>query len=310
MVHSNFNINVQYKFFFIVILIIILNSFKNRFTKIDILFKQIKIMSREKTLNEILYNSKSIARFGDGEFNIIFGKNIRFQEFNETLRKKLLKVLNSSFPNLLVGLMNLFYLRNKYWINWIEKNKIKLLKVINKINKNKTYYSSEITRFYSPSNKKYIKNYITRFKSIWNNRDILIIEGEKTRVGIGNDLFNNAKSIKRIICPNENAFNVYNKILEYMKNLTLNQNTLILISLGPTATVLAYDLIEFGHQIIDFGHFDIQYEYYLRNATKKIKIPNKYVNEVPGGTLNIKPISNKDYYRQIINLFIFIYLKI
>ena len=84
-----------------------------------------------------------------------------------------------------------------------------------------------------------------------------------------------------------------------MKNLTLDQNTLILISLGPTATVLAYDLIEFGHQIIDFGHFDIQYEYYLRNATKKIKIPNKYVNEVPGGTLNIKPISNKDYYRQI-----------
>ena len=137
-------------------------------------------MSREKTLNEILYNSKSIARFGDGEFNIIFGKNIGFQEFNETLRKKLLKVLNSSFPNLLVGLMNLVYLRNKYWINWIEKNKIKLLKVINKINKNKTYYSSGITRFYSPSNKKYIKNYITRFKSIWNNRDILIIEGEKT----------------------------------------------------------------------------------------------------------------------------------
>ena len=85
-----------------------------------------------------------------------------------------------------------------------------------------------------------------------------------------------------------------------MKNLTLNQNTLILISLGPTATVLTYDLIEYGHQIIDFGHFDIQYEYYLRNVSKKIKIPNKYVGEVPGGTLNINPISNKDYYNQII----------
>lgn len=254
-------------------------------------------MSRDETLNEILYNSKSIARFGDGEFNIIFGKNIRFQKFNETLRKKLLKVLNSSIPNLLVGLINLVNKTNKFWINWIEENKIKFLKVINK---NKTYYYHGITRFYSPSNRKYIKNYITRFKSIWNNRDILIIEGDKTRVGIGNDLFNNAKSIKRIICPNENAFNVYNKILDYMKNLTLDRNTLILISLGPTATVLAYDLIQFGHQIIDFGHFDIQYEYYLRNATKDIKIPNKYVNEVPGGTLNINPISNKDYYRQII----------
>lgn len=207
-------------------------------------------------------------------------------------------MINSSFPNLLVGLINLVNITDQFWINWIGKNKMKLLKVINK---NKTYYNSGITRFYSQSsNKKYIKNYIARFKSIWNNRDILIIEGEKTRVGIGNDLFNNAKSIKRIICPNENAFNVYNKILEYMKNLTLNQNTLILISLGPTATVLTYDLIEYGHQIIDFGHFDIQYEYYLRNVSKKIKIPNKYVGEVPGGTLNINPISNKDYYNQII----------
>ena len=115
-----------------IILIIILSLSKFRFTKIDILFKPIKIVSRDKTLNEILYNSKSIARFGDGEFEIIFGKNIRFQKFNETLKKKLLKVINSSFPNLLVGLINLVNITDQFWINWIGKNKMKLLKVINK----------------------------------------------------------------------------------------------------------------------------------------------------------------------------------
>ena len=71
---------------------------------------------------------------------------------------------------------------------------------------------------------------------------------------------------------------------------------MILISLGPTATVLVYDLINIGNQIMDFGHFDIQYEYYLRNATKKIKIPNKYVNEVADGTKNILTIPNSSYY--------------
>ncbi len=40
-----------------------------------------------------------------------------------------------------------------------------------------------------------------------------IIEGEKSRLGIGNDLFNNSKSIKRIICPIINAFNAYDKII-------------------------------------------------------------------------------------------------
>ena len=78
---------------------------------------------------------------------------------------------------------------------------------------------------------------------------------------------------------------------------------MILISLGPTATVLTYDLIESGikNQVIDFGHFDIQYEYYLRNAPKKIIIPYKYVNEVRGGKRNIKPINDSKYFSQIIH---------
>ena len=38
------------------------------------------------------------------------------------------------------------------------------------------------------------------------DRDVIICEGEKTRMGVGNDLLDNCKSIKRIICPSENAF--------------------------------------------------------------------------------------------------------
>ena len=41
-------------------------------------------------------------------------------------------MINSSFPNLLVGLINLVNITDQFWINWIEKNKMKLLKVINK----------------------------------------------------------------------------------------------------------------------------------------------------------------------------------
>jgi glycosyltransferase family protein len=108
----------------------------------------------------------------------------------------------------------------------------------------------------------------------------LIIEGEKSRLGIGNDLFNNSKSIKRIICPAENAFNVYNKIFAEAKKF--DKSFLILLALGPTSTVLVYDLYNLGYQAIDIGHIDIEYEWFLRNATKKIQINNKYVNEVYG----------------------------
>ena len=313
-----------YKLFYIIILVCILKfskiiyskifklyfnckyciNTKNIYSKwfncsIDDLFSSIKIMSTEETLNEILNKNKSIGRFGDGEFNIIFGTNIRFQIFNKTLQEFLLKVLNTDIPNFLVGIIPLTNITNSYWINYINENKFKLLKIINK---NKIYYNSLITRFFSDSrlNKVEIKNYIMKFKQIWNNRNILIIEGEKTRLGIGNDLLNNCKSIKRIICPTKNAFNVFTKVYDFVKNLKLDRNILILISLGPTASVLSYEIHKLGYQTLDFGHFDIQYEYFIRNVTKKIKISTKYVNEVKGGDTNIIPIKDKNYYKQII----------
>lgn len=270
--------------------------------EINIFFKSIKIKTEDDTLNELINNKKSISRFGDGEFLIIFGENIGFQKFNESLKNKLLNVLNSNFPNLLIGIMRFKIYNNsdkvkRYWIYFYKKYKLRLRRILNK----QIYYNACITRYYDPNgNKSNIQNYINKFKTIWNNRNILIIEGEKTRLGIGNDLFNNSKSIKRIICPSENAFNAYEKILEYIKILNLEDDILILVSLGPTATVLTYDIFKLGKQVIDFGHFDLEYEYYLRNATKIMKIPFKYVNEAFGGNKNISKVTDQNYFNQII----------
>ena len=96
------------------------------------LFESIKIKSRDETLNEIIKNKKSIARFGDGEFSIIFGRNISFQKYNETLKDKLIKVLNSNIPNLLVGITNINNVKDEFWINYFKNYKFNLAKVINK----------------------------------------------------------------------------------------------------------------------------------------------------------------------------------
>ena len=132
-----------------------------------------------------------------------------------------------------------------------------------------------------------------------------MIEGEKTRFGIGNDLLNNAKSIKRILCPTRNAYNLYDKILN--ATLKVDKNYLIIIALGPTATVLAYDLTKYGYQAVDLGHADIQYELYLRKASKHILIPYKYVNEYRNG-INEKTVGKAPdirYYDQIIDKILF-----
>ena len=53
--------------------------------KITIIFKGLKIASDEETLDEIIKKNKSISRFGDGEFKIIFGFGIGFQKKNTLL---------------------------------------------------------------------------------------------------------------------------------------------------------------------------------------------------------------------------------
>ena len=72
------------------------------------------------------------------------------------------------------------------------------------------------------------------------------------------------------------------------------------MALGPTATVLAYDLFKAGYQAIDIGHVDIEYEWFLRKATKKIKIESKYVTEVKEGRENIQEVKDEKYKNEIV----------
>ena len=167
------------------------------------------------------------------------------------------------------------------------------------IDMNRKYYSSMISRFYIEyKDKSKIPYYIKKLKQIWDKKDILIIEGEMSRLGVGNDLFNNSKSIKRILCPAINAFNVYEKIISQAKKI--DKSNLILLALGPTSSVLAYDLYKIGYQVIDVGHIDIEYEWFLRKAKKKIQIENKYVNEAYGNKYKFGKVKDKNYYKEII----------
>ena len=70
---------------------------------------------------------------------------------------------------------------------------------------------------------------------------------------------------------------VYNQILN--KCLQYGKDKLIVMELGPTATILAFDLGKAGYQALDIGHIDIEYEWFLKNTERKQNILGKYVNE-------------------------------
>ena len=181
----------------------------------------IKYYDDVKTVDLIVKKKKSLARFGDGEFKLIYDDkfDIGFQKHNDKLGKRLNDVLNSNNDNLLIGIPSFLNIRNtlkltssakKYWSNYLLKDYDKIIKLIN--NK-KIYSDTQITRCYMDfKNKKNAKNKYDNLKRIWDNKDIIIIEGSGTKMGIGNDLYSNAKSIKRIVCPANNAFDKYDDI--------------------------------------------------------------------------------------------------
>lgn len=77
---------------------------------------------------------------------------------------------------------------------------------------------------------------------------------------------------------------------------------MILVALGPTATVLTYDLAKWGYQAIDIGHIDIEYEWFLQGAVEKcaIAIKNKFVGEVVSED-SLDDINNYIYESQIVS---------
>ena len=133
-------------------------------------------------------------------------------------------------------------------------------------------------------------------KGVWNDRDIVFIEGEKSRLGVGNDLFDNARSIRRILGPAKDAFERIDDIMQ--EACKIEKSALFLIALGPAATVLAYDLFKAGYQAIDVGHVDVEYEWWRMGARKKVKLENKYVNETAIGS-EVKD-AGEEYKKQII----------
>lgn len=245
-----------------------------------------QIMSIDQTVDNIVASGSSVSRFGDGEVLLIGSKGIGFQKTDSKLSARLAEVLQSNLPNHIVCLSDAFdktdrynrrvrrfwnahfYLYGYLWDRYLQKEK--------------KYGNTFMTRPYMDfQDKSLAKDWFIKLKSIWEGREIVFIEGEKSRLGVGNDLFDNVQQVQRILCKSNSAFDQYDDILQ--EALKLDKNKLILIALGPTATVLAYDLCRLGYQAIDVGHVDIEYEWYLLGAKRKVNIASKYVNEVAGG---------------------------
>ncbi|MFL6906954.1 GT-D fold domain-containing glycosyltransferase [Lacticaseibacillus paracasei] len=256
--------------------------------------KQIRVVPIEKSIQIILKERLSVARFGDGEFKWMFKDREpdNFEKNSSELASALLKVVKTSRPGFQVcipdafdGLTQYRRLDAFFWAGQLGHHGYRWVRTLSS---KRTYLDSLVTRPYMIYKDRSQGDRLFKLiKQIWDKRHVILVEGSETRFGVGNDLLNNAAKVERIICPAKNAFEHYTQISKTITDLIKNiddSDILVLVSLGPTATVLANDVnFETSVQVLDIGHLDLEYSWMLMHADEKVPLNYKYVNEIENG---------------------------
>lgn len=240
-----------------------------------ILHNHIRVYTIDETIDVLLNTEKSMVRFGDGEIVMIKGVDLMLQKASPEIGQGLANILAYPYDDLIVTIPGIFdtlsdhrRASRQFW----KDHLLFCRKTYEKYcNPNRVYYSTFVSRcYYFGQDRSRCDRWFAKIRKIWENRDIVIVEGTKTHNGVGNDLFDSARSIERIVCPPSDAYGALPAILEQC--LRYNRDRLFLLSVGVAAKFLALELFQKGYRALDIGNMDMEYEWYIRQVTDKIPL--------------------------------------
>lgn len=264
----------------------------------DILHNKIKVHSIDETIDELLHTEKSMVRFGDGEIVMIKGRDLVLQKAQPEIAEGLKKILAYPYDDLIVTIPGVFDTLSdhtkesrQFWRDHL----LMCRKTYEKYcNPDRVYYSTFISRcYYFAKDKSRCAQWYDGIRDIWKDRSVVVVEGERSHNGVGNDLLDRAAGVERIICPPKDAYGSLNRILEAC--MQYDRDRLFLLSVGVAAKFIAMELFEKGYRVLDIGNLDMEYEWYVRGADHKIPLEK---HEIVGEEAN-REAGYTEYLQQI-----------
>lgn len=257
---------------------------KNMLAEIDyLLYKAgikkctIKVHSVDRTIEELIHTDKSMVRFGDGEITMIRGRSLKLQQVDPEIIEGLKRILGYEYDGMIVTIPEIFedisIYRKESRQFWKDHLLFSRRVYERYCNTNRTYYNTSISRFYyaiHEKDKNKCDEWIHNIKKIWKDKDVVVVEGARTHNGVGNDLLDTARSVERIIGPSSDAYKKVDEILECCRKYP--KDRIFLVSLGVAAKFLTEKLFLGGYRVLDIGNLDMEYEWYLQKADKKVPI--------------------------------------
>lgn len=98
------------------------------------------VLDEDKIVERICQNKASMCRFGDGEFSLMRGENLKFQKYNEKIAKELNEIIRSNNEDVLIcipdifGSLQRYTLKvQRYWKKYLHKNRKNIYSLLKKI---------------------------------------------------------------------------------------------------------------------------------------------------------------------------------
>lgn len=218
--------------------------------------KNAEFLSINETLQQIIDKEKAFIRYGDGEFIIMNGGSIHYQDADKNLEDRLKKIINEYIHSngegrYLLGMPVPFFecsglklSQKRVWVSSWAKARYNYKKRFDLRN---VHYGDAFL---------FSKQYEEEYKRIWIDvENVIFVHNNKIYSEKFKSIYNIETTFIKV--PSKNAFSEYDDILkriliELEKNR--NKNNIVLISAGPSAKVLVYDLSKIGIKAIDTGH--------------------------------------------------------
>lgn len=251
-----------------------------------VLHNRIQVHTVDETIDELLHTGRSMVRFGDGEIVMIKGKNLMLQKASPEIAAGLSEILRYAEDDLIVTIPGIFgtlsdhrKASRQFW----KDHLLFCRKTYEKYcNPGRIYYNTFVSRcYYYLEDQSGVGKQFAKIRKIWENKNIVVVEGTRTHNGVGNDLLDTAAGVERIICPPRDAYSAIPQILEACE--TYDKDRLFLLSVGVAAKFLARELFLKGYRVLDIGHMDLEYEWYVRHTPGKCKLEK---HEIEGEAAN------------------------
>lgn len=238
------------------------------------LIPRLKLVEREETLRLLREHPKSFVRFGDGEIDIIEGRDTPFQRYDSSLAQRMKSILNNTHDNYYVAI-NQSYFQSPFRFperqhRFYRERGSKLRKCfLRECNPDTTYLDAACFGAYFRYGDDYdFEGYYAFVRDCFKDKNIVLVSGTGVFEKLTYDVFDLAKSKVIVHGPNINAYSEYDKILSHVLEVADKDTSFICVILGQTAKVLTADLAERGYLAWDVGHLAKDYDVYMRRVAK------------------------------------------